>query len=201
MKSEILSCQDSMKELATSPASELVGDTPLARHLAGCPDCSRVGSVVLERERSLSHALDSLTSRADPQVITDAAILASERHGTARFVRWLLIGALGVTIWFALNSILGPMDRERKASATETIQFSCLPSQDAEKLIEPYLRSNGSVAYLPPTGFRGLTVRGTPDELATSKSLIAKVDRQLKLAKNPDCDAEVTPLPAAPPKP
>ncbi len=193
MKSDIISCEDSLKALASSPAAELVGQTPLAQHLASCPDCSRVGSVVLERERSLRLALDSLTSRADPIVITEAAILANERHGTARFVRWLLLGALGVTIWFAMDGVLGPLDKARPDLVVETIPFTCLWSPRAVQLVEPYVRSNGHGIY--PALDRAITIRATAAEIAQARTVLAKFDAQVR--KSPDAKYSCQDLPPA----
>lgn len=186
MKSEILSCRDSLQEMATAPATELVGDTPLARHIASCPDCSRVRSVVVERERSLAHALDSITSRADSQVITDAAILASERHGTARFVRWLLIGALGVTIWFALDNVWGPLGRPRSGMELMTVPLTCLAPKQGLELVKPYLVRRGETAVASPD-LPVLTLRGYPSELAGARSAIIDFEARFKVGPQGNC--------------
>ena len=186
MNSEAFSCQESLKALASSPAAELVGDTPLARHIAVCPECARIGNVVLERERSLSLALDSLTSRADPMVITDAAILASERHGTARFVRWLLVGALGVTIWFALDSVLGPLDRPKAGMEMMTVPLTCLTPGQGLELVKPYLIKRGETAVASPD-LPVLTLRGYPSELAGARSAITDFEARFKIGPQGNC--------------
>jgi hypothetical protein len=204
MQSDSMSCEQSLAAMSTLPSSELAGDSPVARHAATCPQCSRVAQVVLERERSLSRALDSLSSRGDPAVISETALLASERHAAGRFIRWLLVGALMVTVWFALDDTLGT--RERAAAAAmrvQTIDFSCLVPSDAEKLVEPYIRSNGHGIYPAPDEFRTITIRATPQEIATARVVIAKYDGQL-LAR-PDyqnfCRRPATAVPPAIAKP
>lgn len=197
MTSDPISCDESLAALRSAPASELVRDTPVARHLSDCPDCSRVAEVVLERERSLGIALDSLSPRADPVLVADRAAIAAERRGTARFFTWMLVAAMAVTAWFFLDDTLGT--RERSAAAAnrvETIRFECLTPAQAEGLIEPYVRSNGHGIYTPPEGIRGITIRAQPTEIGKARQLITEFDAQMRSEKKGACTvAPPTPAP------
>src|SRR3954471_21813228 len=104
MTPDLLSCEQSLKALSTLSATELQASRALSEHMAVCPDCARVATVVLERERALAVALASLAPRGDPAVIAERSAVAADRRSTARFVKWILVGAMAVTVWFALDS-------------------------------------------------------------------------------------------------
>src|SRR5205085_2471700 len=136
MTPEPISCEESLRALAKLSAAELESSRALTDHLSGCADCNRVATVVLERERALSLALDST---------------------------------------------LGSHERRVAASLrTETIEFSCLTPQQAESLIEPYVRTNGHGIYFTP-GIKGVTVRALPAEIARSRQLLRDFDLRARM--------------------
>lgn len=192
---ESITCEQSLKALATLSAAEIQSSRLIAQHTQTCSDCSRVASVVLERERSLGLALDSLSPRADPARIADTVSLAAERHATARFIKWLLVGAMGATAWFALDSTIGDHERKVAALRTETFPLKCLSPQQAEGLIEPYIRADGHGIYFT-NGVAAVTVRALPSELAQAKRLID--DAQLRSAMESGSCGSPTLAPAKP---
>jgi hypothetical protein len=56
------------------------------------------------------------------------------------------------------------------------MQLTCLSPQQAADLINPYVRSHGSNWYIPKSGISVITIRGTGDELAKSRDLIAQFE-------------------------
>jgi type II secretory pathway component GspD/PulD (secretin) len=179
MMPEPFTCEQSLRALASLPAAEIQSNRALARHAEACPDCSRVAAVVLERERSLALALDSLRPRTDPARLADTVALAAERHGTARFVKWLLIAAMAATAWFALDNTIGEHERKIADLRTETFQLNCLSPEQAEGLIEPYLRADGHGIYFT-NGVNSVTVRARPTELVRARQVIS--DAQIRRA-------------------
>ncbi|MBA3646070.1 MAG: hypothetical protein H0W63_07805 [Gemmatimonadaceae bacterium] len=195
MTPEPISCEQSLKALATLSAAELESSRALSDHAAACPDCARVAGIVLERERSLALAIDSLAPRGDPAVIAGRAAIAAQRRGTAHLVKWILFAAMAATAWFALDSTIGTHERSVAASLkTETIRFSCLTPQQAESLIEPYVRTNGHAIYFIP-GIQGVTVRAMPAEIERSKTLIHEFDLQMRAEKAGSCELPPMPKP------
>jgi hypothetical protein len=174
-----ISCEESLKALATLSAAEIQTSRLLTRHAETCPDCSRVTAVVLQRERSLAVALDSLTPRSDPARLADTIALAAERHSTARFIKWLLVAAMAVTAWFGLDSTIGAHERKLAALRTETLPLSCLTPQQAVSIIEPYVRADGHGIYFT-NGVKAVTVRALPIELERARRVIA--DEELRTA-------------------
>jgi hypothetical protein len=199
MKSDPVSCEQSLIALSSAPAGEIVGDSPLARHVATCPDCSRVAQVVLQRERGRSLALDPFTRGGDPVVVDDAAMIAQERHGKARFVRWLLIGALVGTGWLALDREVGPLNRKRPVIETLTVPLTCLKGDQARSLVQPYLVTRGDniAAFSDPPA---LTLRGTAGELSHVKGVIDEFEARYKITSQGSCEL-VGPKVTAPPTP
>jgi type II secretory pathway component GspD/PulD (secretin) len=55
---------------------------------------------------------------------------------------------------------------------TETIPLSCLSPQQAAEIVDPYLRTHGSLYFVPTSGISAITVRGTAAQLNKSKDLI-----------------------------
>ena len=59
---------------------------------------------------------------------------------------------------------------------TETIPLSCLSPQQAADIVDPYLRTHGSLYFIPTSGISALTVRGTAAQLRKSKDLIREFE-------------------------
>jgi hypothetical protein len=197
MKSDPLSCEQSLIALSSAPAGEIIGDSPLARHVAGCPDCSRVAQVVIQRERARSLALDPLTRGGDPVVVDDAAMIAQEREGTVRFVRWVVIGVVAVAGWFGLGKAFDSFAPKGTVVETMTIPLTCLKGDQARSLVQPYFtqRSDNISAFSDPPA---LTLRGRASELAHAKSVIDEFEARYKPTAQGGCELigpKVTPPP------
>jgi type II secretory pathway component GspD/PulD (secretin) len=84
--------------------------------------------------------------------------------------------ALVVTIWFSAATLILPAMRSNGSAMstllTETIPLSCLSPQQAADIIDPYLRTHGSLYFVPKSGISAITVRGTAAQLSKSKDLI-----------------------------
>jgi hypothetical protein len=88
--------------------------------------------------------------------------------------------ALVATIWIAASLTIFPelihSDSPPSELRTESMQLTCLSPQQAADLINPYVRSHGSNWYIPKSGISVITIRGTGDELAKSRDLIAQFE-------------------------
>jgi hypothetical protein len=83
--------------------------------------------------------------------------------------------ALVVTIWFTAATLILPTMRSNGQTSTlltETIPLSCLSPQQAADIIDPYLRTHGSLSFIPRSGISAITVRGTTAQLSKSRELI-----------------------------
>jgi hypothetical protein len=88
---------------------------------------------------------------------------------------------LAATIWIAVVRVVLPSARataEMTTShqVTETLTLKCLSPEQAGELISPYVRSNGSLYYLPKSSLQVITVRATPGEMTAVKALLSRFD-------------------------
>jgi hypothetical protein len=110
--------------------------------------------------------------------------------------------ALVATIWIAASLTIIPQLNHADArlaaeQRTETMQLTCLSPEQAGGIISPYVRSHGSTYYIPSGGLSAITVRGTGDELAKSRDLIAQFETDpgaaCRLQGGPDVNVTVDP--------
>jgi hypothetical protein len=86
--------------------------------------------------------------------------------------------ALAATIWFTAAIFVFPTMRSDVPATllTETIPLSCLSPRQAADIIDPYVRTHGSLYFIPTSGISAITVRGTPAQLRKSKDLIREFE-------------------------
>lgn len=177
-----MTCEDCLSALATASLRDMTPDSAVMQHCATCPDCSRVTTVLREKEYETATVLNSLPPMSNPLTVAENAMGIARRRRLGGAIVWMTGAALAVTIWIVAATLVIPaLDRGdmRIASElrTETMPLSCLSPQQAADIINPYVRSHGSVYYLPSSGISAITVRGRPDELAKSRDLIAHFER------------------------
>ncbi len=177
-----MTCEDCLSALATASLRDMTPDSAVMQHCATCPDCSRVTTVLREKEYETATLLNSLPPMSNPLTVAQNAVGIAQRRRMGRVVVMMSGAVLVATIWIVAATLVIPaLDRGdmRIASElrTETMPLSCLSPQQAADIINPYVRSHGSVYYLPSSGISAITVRGRPDELAKSRDLIAHFER------------------------
>jgi hypothetical protein len=177
-----MTCEECLSELATGSLRELPSDSAVMQHCATCPDCSRLTTLLRDREYEAATVLNNLPPMSNPIAVAEASVLTAHRRRVGRVVVMLSGAALVVTIWLAAaNTIIPAMNSSemgaRKTLRTETIALQCLSPEQAASVISPYIREAGSAYYLPTSGISAITVRGSPGEIAKARSLINQFER------------------------
>jgi hypothetical protein len=151
-------------------------DSAVMLHCATCPDCSRLTTLLRDREYNAANVLNNLPPMSNPITVAEASVRTAQRRRVGRVVVMLTGAALVVTIWFTAATVIFPAMRSGGPTSstllTETVPLSCLSPQQAADIIYPYVRSRGSTYYVPTSGISAITVRGTAAELRKSKDII-----------------------------
>jgi len=176
-----MTCEQCLSELATGSLRELPSDSAVMQHCATCPDCSRLTTLLRDREYEAATVLNNLPPMSNPIAVAEASVLTAHRRRVGGVVVMLSGAALVVTIWLALaNTVIPAMNSSemgaRKTLRTETISLQCLSPKQAADVISPYIREAGSTYYLPTSGISAITVRGSPGEIAKARSLIEQFE-------------------------
>ena len=177
-----MTCEDCLSALATASLREMTPDSAVMQHCATCPDCARLTTTLREKEYEAATVLNTLSPMSNPLEVAETAVRVAQRRRMGRVVVMATGAALVATIWIVGATMLIPLFEDGHTSTgstlrTETIALSCLTTRQTADIINPYVRSRGSTYYLPSTGIAAITVRGTADELAKSKDLIANFER------------------------
>jgi hypothetical protein len=171
-----MTCEECLSELATGSLREMSGDSAVMQHCVTCPDCSRLTTLLRDREYNAANMLNNLPPISNPIVLAETAVTTAHRRRVGRVVVMISGAALMVTIWFTAATLIFPAMRSNGPATstllTETIPLSCLSPQQAADIIDPYLRTRGSLYFLPTSGISAITVRGTAAQLSQSKDLI-----------------------------
>ena len=182
-----MNCTEVLATLSTASLRDMTPDSAVMLHCDTCPDCSRVTTLLRDREYEAATVLNGLPPMSNPITVADQAVIASKRRRLGRVAVMISGAALVVTIWIAAALTIIPALNQSDINIattlhTETMQLSCLSPQQAADIINPYVRSHGSTYYIPTTGISAITVRGTRDELAKSRNLIHDFESDPKAA-------------------
>jgi hypothetical protein len=177
-----MTCEECLSALATDSLREMSPDSPVMQHCATCPDCAHLATMLRDREYETASILNALPPMSNPLTVAATAISTARRRRLGRVVVMIAGAALVATIWIVAAMIVIPAlnrgDIHTASSLrTETIQLSCLSPEQAGDIISPYVRSRHSTFYVPGSGISAITVRGTRGELAKSRDLIGKFEK------------------------
>jgi type II secretory pathway component GspD/PulD (secretin) len=173
-----MTCEECLSELATGSLREMPADSSVMLHCATCPDCSRLTTLLRDREYNAANVLNNLPPMSNPITVAETSVRTAHRRRTGRVVVMLSGAALVVTIWIAAATTILPALRHADAGTgsalrTETIPLRCLSPEQAADVINPYVRARGSTYYIPTSGISAITVRGNASEVAKSRELLA----------------------------
>jgi hypothetical protein len=189
-----MTCEECLADLATGSLREMADDSQVMQHCTTCPDCSRLTTLLREREYNAANVLNNLPPMHNPITVAEASVSTAHRRRIGQVVVMLSGAALVVTIWIAaavtIFPTMGHNDNVMATLRTETIPLSCLSPKQAADIINPYIRSRSSAYYLPSTGISAITVRGTAEELVRSRNLIRdlrRIPRQLVASRQGMC--------------
>lgn len=176
-----MTCEECLAELATGSLRELPSDSAVMQHCATCPDCSRLTTLLRDREYEAATVLNNLPPMSNPLTVAERSVHMAQRRRVGRVVVMISGAALAITIWIAAATTIVPALKRAdhvgtSVLRTETVPLTCLSPQQAADIINPYVRSRGSTYYLPTSGISAITVRGTADELAKSRNLIREFE-------------------------
>jgi hypothetical protein len=186
-----MTCEECLSALETESLREMSADSPVMQHSATCPDCARVTTMVRDKEYETATVLNSLPPMSDPLAVAETAGRTDQRRRVGQFVVMLSAIAGAVIIWIVSATMVVPglyragvIGGGRQPGAmrtgvlrTETMPLTCLSPQQAADIINPYIRESGSIYFVPASGISAITVRGTPEELAKSRDLINRFER------------------------
>lgn len=176
-----MNCDQCLEELATGSLRELTPDSPVSRHAAACPDCGPLLTQLRDREYQAATILNNLPPLSDPIVVAETAGRLAQRRKMGGVVVTLTSIALAVSIWFAAYTLFPGLFAGGHGAGglqTETIPLSCLSPKQAGDVINPYVRGNGRLYYIP-SGVAAITVRATPSELGQVKDVLRNFDNPL----------------------
>jgi len=177
-----MTCEECLSELATGSLRDLPSDSAVMRHCATCPDCSRLTTLLRDREYEAATVLNNLPPMSNPLTVAETSVHTAQRRRVGRVVVMISGAALAITIWIAAATTifprLNPVGHQVASSVlrTETMPLTCLSPQQAADIINPYVRSRGSTYYVPTSGISAIAVRGTSEELAKSRDLIREFE-------------------------
>lgn len=184
-----MNCHECLEELATGSLRELTPESAVSRHAANCPDCGPLLTQLRDREYQAANVLNNLPPMSDPVAVAESAGRLARRRRLGGVVVTLMSIALGITIWFTADTMISDFGHSQFGDnlRTETISLSCLTPEQAGEIISPYVRSHGSIYYIPPAGVSAITVRGTPSELSQVRTLLRNFDS----GRNASCHADM----------
>ena len=177
-----MTCEQCLSALETESLRDMTADSAVMQHCATCPDCARVTTMVRDKEYETATILNSLPPMSNPLLVAETAGLTAHRRRVGSFVVTGSAIAGAIIIWIVSATMVIPALQRTEVIGgpatlrTETMNLSCLSPQQAADIIDPYVRSNRSRYYIPASGIAAITVRGTPDELAKSRTLIHKFE-------------------------
>ncbi len=175
-----MTCAEVLETLSTASLRDMQPDSAVMAHCATCPDCARVTTLLREKEYEAASVLNGLPPMSNPITLAEESMVTSKRRRVGRIAVFGTGAALVATIWIAASLTIFPelihSDSPPSELRTETMQLSCLSPQQAADIINPYIRSHGSNWYIPKSGLSVITIRGTGDELAKSRDLIAQFE-------------------------
>jgi hypothetical protein len=181
-----MTCEECLAALETESLREMNPDSPLMQHCATCPDCARVTTMVRDKEYETATVLNGLPPMSNPVTVAETAGLTDQRRRVGGVVVTLSAIARAIVIWIVSATMVVPglyragvIGNGPPATGvrTETMQLSCLSPQQAADIINPYIKGRGSMYWVPGSGISAITVRGTSDEIAKSRTLIREFER------------------------
>ena len=186
-----MTCEECLSALETESLREMTADSAVMQHCATCPDCARVTTMVRDKEYETATVLNSLPPMSNPLTVAEAAGRTAHRRRAGTFVVMLSAIAGSIIIWVVSATMVVPALHRAgvigstptpAAMRTETMQLTCLSPQQAADIVDPYVRSNHSKYWIPGSGISAITVYGTPGELAKSRDLINRFERDASAA-------------------
>lgn len=175
-----MNCVECLEELSTGSLRDLTSDSAVARHAASCPDCGPLLTQLRDREYQAASVLNGLPPLDNPVTVAETAGRLAHRRRVGRIAVTLSAIALGLTIWFTADTMISDVTRagfnQVAVQHTETMPLSCLSPEQAGQIIDPYVRSHGSIYYIAPAGIPAITVRATASELAQVRTVLRNFD-------------------------
>lgn len=172
-----MNCSECLEELATGSLRELSPDSAVSRHAASCPGCGPLLTQLRDREYQAATILNNLPPMSNPITVAETAGRLAQRRRMGSVVVTLSSIALGFAIWFAAYTILPDLTGvgSTPATLTETFPLKCLSPQQAGQIVNPYVRSRGTM-YYTTDGVAAITVRATPAEMARVREVLRNFD-------------------------
>jgi hypothetical protein len=138
-------------------------------------------TLIAAGERDLANLLAEHSSNRLPSHTAETAINRAKRRRMGVVLSGVFAILLAATVWVAwirVEGLLGRATAEMTTNhkLTETLDLKCLSPEQAGELISPYVRSNGSLYYLPKSALRVITVRATAQEMGAVKVILGRFD-------------------------
>jgi hypothetical protein len=172
-----MKCSECLEELATGSLRELSPESPVSRHAASCPDCGPLLTQLREQEYQAATVLNNLPPLSNPITVAETAGRLAQRRRMGGVVVTISSIALAIAIWFAADTLIPDLTRSgfHPATITETFPLTCLSPKQAGDMVNPYVRSPGTM-YYTPKGVAAITVRATPAEMERVREVLRDFD-------------------------
>lgn len=189
----MITCNECLNALSTSRLADIRSGSPVATHCSTCEGCRRVVRDLQYAENGLATVLDQFGPRSSSLLVATQAneAMLRRRRRVARVVRGVLAFAsigLFAAAWEAF--------REGDPRVTETVVLSCLTTDRAMVIAEPYIGSGGTIEMNDDP--KSITLRGQSAEVIEAAARVALADRSGSCAITPPPENEPE-LPATPP--
>jgi len=99
-----MTCEECLSELATGSLREMPPDSAVMLHCATCPDCSRLTTLLRDREYNAANVLNNLPPMSSPITVAETSVRTAHRRRTGRVV------------------VFGAIDNLWKGAASQAIQ-------------------------------------------------------------------------------
>src|SRR6266446_8569660 len=125
-----MTCEECLSELATGSLREMSGDSAVMQHCATCPDCSRLTTLLRDREYEAATVLNNLPPMSNPIAVAEASVLTAHRRRVGGVVVMLSGADRKSTRLNSSHLVLSyaVFCLNKKTSAETTIPSCSLPS-------------------------------------------------------------------------
>lgn len=173
-------CEECMRLVLDADTERLEDLSGVAEHVGGCDQCRLAAQLIVDAEHEVRRQLKETRSRRSDAEVIRAVVASVERRRRARIVYVTLLIVMLPIAAFAASRVVGSLVRAKQEALpdleTVTLTVNCVTPAEAGELIQPYLRSHGSIYRVGTGSLSVITVRATDKEIAQVRELLSRFD-------------------------